>query len=163
MKKIFEHPIISAVIAGLILYFLTKIEGFWSSVLNVLSSIPFKIISILQTQISIPLWIILPIFILLVFCLVKFLFLVTKKRKNRDLSKEEINLLNLITTKDGQPVAYIDITSNLKIRKLEAEQIVEALSELGLIEAYENNFDGTQIHLTDKGRDFILGNKFKGT
>jgi len=65
--------------------------------------------------------------------------------------------------KDGEAVSYFDITSNLKIRKLEAEQIIEALSELNFTESYENAFDGIQIYLTTKGRDFILGNKFKCT
>jgi predicted transcriptional regulator len=131
--------------------------------LDFLGSIFFKTISILQIQVGVSLWIILLIFILLVLWLVKLLFFVTKKRKNRDLSNDEVNLLNLIVNKDGQAVTYNYITSNLQIKKLKAEQIVEALSELELIESYENNFEGTQTYLTEKGRDFILGNDFKRT
>jgi DNA-binding MarR family transcriptional regulator len=163
LKKIFEHPIISAVVAGLILYIATQVDGFWSSVWKFLSSVLLKTLNILQTEVSIPLWVVLLASILLILGLIKFLLFVTKKPKNRDLNSEEISLLELIVIKDGQALDYNEITSKLKVKKLIAEQIVEALSELELIETYENNFDGSQIYLTEKGRDYILGNKFKST
>jgi hypothetical protein len=163
LNQILKHPIISSVIAGLILYISTQVEGFWSSVWNILCVIFIKAIYIFEIQVSLPLWIIFPIFILLAFEAVKRLFFASKRPKNRDLSKEEINILNLIVKKDGEAVSYFDITTNLKIRYFEAEQIIEALSELKLIESYENAFDGIQIYLTIEGRDFILGNKFKCT
>lgn len=163
MKKILEHPIIAAVIAGLILFVLTQVDGFWSSVLSFLSSVFFKTLNIFQTEINIPVWVVLLASIPLVLCLIKNFLFVTKKSKNRNLTTEEINLLKFIVSKDGQTLGYNEITINLQIRKLIAEQIVEALLELELIETYENNFDGTQIYLTEKGRDFILGNKFKST
>ena len=163
MKKKLEHPIIAAVIAGLILYISTQVDGFWSSVLSFLSSVFFNTFNIFQTEISIPVWVVLLASIPLILCLIKIFLYVTKKSKNRNLTTEEINLLKFIVSRDGQVLGYNEITINLQIRKLIAEQIVEALSELELIETYENNFDGTQIYLTEKGRDFILGNKFKST
>lgn len=163
MKKILEHPIIAGVIAGLILYISTQGDGFWSSVLSFLSSVFFKTLNIFQTEITIPIWVVLLASIPLVLCLIKTFLYVTKESKSRNLTTEEINLLKFIVSKDGQALGYNEITINLEIRKLIAEQIVEALSELELIETYKNNFDGTQIYLTEKGRDFILGNKFKST
>ena len=129
MKKIFEHPIISAVVAGLILYIATQVDGFWSSVWKFLSSVLLKTLNILQTEVSIPLWVVLLASILLILGLIKFLLFVTKKLKNRDLNSEEISLLELIVIKDGQALDYNEITSKLKVKKLIAEQIDNSSKE----------------------------------
>lgn len=142
---------------------MSLLVGYWPSIWSGLSSLFLNTINFLKIQASIPFWVILLTCIVLFYCLVKLLFLIYNKLKSRTLTEIEINLLNLAAEKDGQALSYNDITSTLRIKKLAAEQIVEALYELDYIEVYENSFEGTQIYLTGKGRDFILGNTIIGT
>jgi uncharacterized membrane protein len=79
------------------------------------------------------------------------------------LTDEEIEFLKLLIKKDGQAVDISDIKYKLSYPKLQADQIIESLSNLGLVRAHNNYMHGLQVNLTREGRDYVLGNKYSRT
>ncbi|MCX6074069.1 MAG: hypothetical protein NTY39_07115 [Campylobacterales bacterium] len=173
MNKVLEHPIISSVVASLILSFFSWLNGTLPTIWLWIKSIIFKLIAFFSNIIEVPLWLLLIICIPYVWWLVKKIisFITEKNYKteileqksepdNITLTDDEYRLLKLLVQKDGKPAQHSDFKYELRIPILQAEQMIESLSKLEFIEAHNNWMDGTQIFLSKKGRDFILGNKY---
>lgn len=176
MNKVLEHPIISTVVASLIISFFGWLNGILPTIWLWIKSIIFKLIVLFSNIIEVPLWLLLIFFIPFVWWLIKKLIsFITEKNDRTEileqqsepdditLSDEEYRLLKLLVQKDGKPVQHSDFKYDLRIPILQAEQMIESLSKLEFIEVHNNWIDGTQIYLSKKGRDFVMGNKYART
>jgi hypothetical protein len=192
VKKILEHPIISAIIASLVVSFLGWLFGLFPVVWESLAVSSTKLVLFMTVTFEVPLWLILIVTLPIIWIVARIEIsnfkrskivqnrekdentirekhsdLLTKKEvplpEPHELSDEEKRVLKLIIAKDGNALEYKDIKYRLKIPKLQAEQIIEALSEFGITEVFDNHFHGPQIYLTNKGRDYVIGNKYTRT
>ena len=77
-----------------------------------------------------------------------------------ELTEEEENVLRILVKKDGANLYYSEVNRALRISKLQVEQIFEALLKLNLVEVYSDWVHGSYATLTNKGRDYVLGNKY---
>ena len=174
MNKILTHPVVSTVIGGLILSVIGWVFVILPDVWLSIQSFGKSIGDALAVKFEIYVWVILicaiPLLLSLKIILSQFLFpndseliATVKNQQPIELTEEERNVLELLVQKDGTAAEYSDLKNRLRLPRLQAQQILEALVGLKLIEVYDNQFDGPQIYLTDYGRDFMLGNKYVRT
>lgn len=182
LKKILEHPIISAVIAGLILSSLGLVTGVLETAWAWLMDSAIQLFSFLATSVEVPLWILLIISIPLLSLLIRGSIWLFKKLLDTDsavrgsnienlsaapeevtLTEDEYSILRLLVQKDGAPAEYSDFKYQLQIPKLRAQQMLESLIGLGFVKVHDDWVRGTQIYLTREGRDFVIGNKYSRT
>lgn len=182
MNKILNHPVIAAVVASLILSFLGWFSGVLPDIFLWLKKMGSSLVGFLTIPITLHLWVLVLISIPLLTLVFKYFRKHTNKTnstkndqvdyepvKNQvepkpiSLTDEEVSTLKLLVQKDGAPAEYSDFKYQLRIPKLQAEQILESLTELGLVKVHYNYVYGTKIYLTKKGRDFVIGNKYART
>lgn len=188
--KLHEHPVISSVIAGMVLWAIAWIGGyllpFWQWVKEIAN-----IFYIFITQdISMPLW----VFIFATIPFVIWLYnLITKqgakenkqgekiilhsnadeikkeieddirKKNTIELSSQEDKLMRLFIEADGRFMKPDTMTHKLNTSNLKLDQILESLVDKGLVKPNYNAVRGTSFGLTREGRDHMMGNEFENT
>lgn len=174
MNKILKHPVVSTVIGGLILSVIVWFFGILPDVWLPIQSFGQSIGDALAVKFEIYVWVILicaiPLLLSLKIILSQYVFSndselieTAKNQQPIELTAEERNVLELLVQKDGAAAEYSDLKNRLRLLRLQAQQILDALVGLKLIEVSENHFHGSQIYLTVYGRDFMLGNKYVRT
>ena len=174
MNKILKHPVVSTVIGGLILSVIVWFFGILPDVWLPIQSFGQSIGDALAVKFEIYVWVILicaiPLLLSLKIILSQYVFSndselieTAKNQQPIELTAEERNVLELLVQKDGAAAEYSDLKNRLRLLRLQAQQILDALVGLKLIEVSENHFHGSQTYLTVYGRDFMLGNKYVRT
>ena len=162
IKKLLEHPIISSVIAGLILLIIPTqfISLFW----NWLKNIPSIIFDFFSIGIEIPLWILIPISL---FVLIRLLKIIRKHTYNREedliindnssnkdelpqLSSIEEQLLQVFVSEDGSYLKVGFIMMKLNTTNLRLGQVLESLIHKNLLMAHKQRYEETLFSLTNK-------------
>ena len=179
LQKLFKHPIISAVIAGLILMFLAWAGGFIPSAITIAKRVFLAVWSVVTYRLPLPLWLVFLISMPLFGWIVRVSQSLTAtsseavvvdkeaglslKRKKIELTLEENEVMTLFVKADGRSLQVDDIKYSLNFTVLEISQILEALEEKQLIVFQSNYMYGKSFSLTQKGRDHMIGNKFVST
>jgi hypothetical protein len=176
LSKFFEHPIVSSVIAGIIL---TLPIGVWGE----------KAIGIFKGNLEIPAWLILLLFFIF-FSLVIYSFKITvqlwkseKFYKNQTkisesftslastvnraleeqnkLSEIEVTILQMHAgMKPGYGLTCSELEDDLKLHREEGQYYLEKLEEKGYIEfAFTADNDESAYQLAKKGRSYLVENK----
>lgn len=177
MNNLLKHPIISAVVAGLILSFLMWLSGFLPDIWQWIKSTINTLYSVVSHEITLPLWLVILISVPLFKCLYEKY---AKYQNSKSLSKntelnntdstmenspirltdDEQRVMKLLVSADGKPVKPDHIRYHTGFPNLKIEQILETLEEKDLIKIYHNDFNGTNISLTRAGRDLMIGNEY---
>jgi DNA-binding MarR family transcriptional regulator len=174
LNRLLKHPVVSTVVGGLFLSVIMWFFGILPDVWLSIQSFGKSIGDALAVKLEIYVWVIIicaiPLLLSLKMILSQFVFLkdseliaTVNNQQPIELTEEEHKVLELLVQKDGAAVEFSDLKHRLKLPRLQAQQILDALVGLTLIEVYENQFHGPQIYLTDYGRDFMLGNKYVRT
>ena len=179
-----KHPIISTVIGGLILSFLSWFFGLLPAIWAGIVSAGRALLGIITAEVQSPVWLIILILLLVfysrgIWSLSLSLFSQKKPSESTSaepefyeedepvaelqLSRDETALLNFLVQRDGRPAESSDLKHYLSFTNLQSQQIVEVLFELELVDVRKDIINGPQIHLTRKGRDYVLGNKYART
>ena len=182
LRRLLKHPIVAAVIAGIILWFLGWISGFLPSIwAAILSGVAF-VRSLVTTNIQLPIWVLILLLALCVFAprvIIIFRNSIDNSSEETEenlesehedpsldldsLTNDERRLLELMVQLDGSPVQISHISRRLGFSKLQSQQIVEALCQYELLAVRSDPVRGSHIYLTKYGRDFVLGNKYTRT
>lgn len=172
MNKILKHPVISAIVASLIISFLTWLARFSTSALQWLGDMTKSTYLFITQDISLPLWLLIAILIPLIKSAYELIRSHTRKdialthvRTDTDytsinLTDDEQRIMKIFIEADGKPLKASHIKYTTRMPSLRIEQIIEVLEEKDLIEIHSNYIDGESLWLTRLGRDFMIGNAY---
>lgn len=179
--KPLEHPIISSVIAGIVLWALAWMGGVMPLIWQWLTEAVTTIYNFFTEDIPIPLWLLIIISTPIILWLYNLISSAIKSENDNPiiqsgdvsivaeeddtitLSQREERVMLLFIEADGKSIKPDHLTYRLNTSTLKIEQVLEALVDKGLIEAYRNIYHGTSFGLTRIGRDFMMGNEFENT
>ena len=177
MNNLLKHPIISAVIAGLILSFLAWLAGFLPSTWQWIKNAGNTIYSVVSYDITLPLW----LMVLISIPLLKWTYHIVTRHQGTHvetkkdslnheesttrvvtikLTEDEQRVMRQLVSADGKAVKPDHIRYHTGLPNLKIDQILEALAEKKLIDISNNAFNGTSIWLTREGRDLMIGNEY---
>jgi len=177
MKELIKHPVISSVVAGLILSFLAWIGGFIPGIWTWVKQVSEFVWLIFTYELLIPLWLLAFISAPIVVWFAGFMYArITKfsgdsvstspslasREKTIELTDDENEVMQLFVQADGRSLDINFLKYSLGFSNLKIEQILEVLEEKQLIEVHNNYIHGTKFSLTRIGRDYMIGNKYIG-
>lgn len=186
MKRLLEHPVVAAVLAGLILSALGWFSGVLPSVLSWFINAFNGFLKLITYEINVPVWIFIlvgaPIFIASAKVLFKWIFKpptqsgfseshaqdsYQAESVERDevinLSDDQHFVMQKLVALDGSPMAMADFRYGPGLTRLQAEQVVESLCDLEFVQVAGNYLHGDQVYLTVRGRDYMLGNQYSSS
>jgi DNA-binding MarR family transcriptional regulator len=176
-----KHPVISAVIAGLILSFLSWASGIFPLV-NVWGD---KAIMLFKGNLDVPTWSILLLFFVFVSMVVYSIIITIRlsdlEKSHRELEQKlsskpattntlikqnhlsdlEVKILQFHAgLQSGYGMTGSEIEKEFKLHREEGQYYLEKLDEKGYIEfAFEADTDESAYQLTKKGRSYLVENK----
>jgi hypothetical protein len=175
MKEPFKHPVISSVVAGLILSFLAWIGGFIPGMWTWIKQVAEFVWLMFTYELLIPLWLLIPISAPLIVWLARATHArisrssgdsagsntsLAAREKTIELTDDENEVMQLFIQADGRSLDANFLKYSLRFSTLKIEQIIEVLEEKQLIEIHNDYIHGTKFFLTRTGRDFMIGNKY---
>jgi len=154
LNKLLKQPVISAVVAGIILSIITWFVGLAPAIWELLKNTATSLYIFINQEISLPLWLL--IFIFVPFIKWAYKVLTTYLRKNDSinsnvasqlsfkkkdfihLAEDEYRIMRLFIDADGESLNSRQIKYKTSMSILKVEQIIEVLEEKNLLEFHSN-------------------------
>jgi DNA-binding MarR family transcriptional regulator len=76
------------------------------------------------------------------------------------LDQSENAVMKLLAARHGVSITPGDLARQVDLQPLRASKVVEALETRGFVRLVENYIHGPSVHLTDRGRDYLLEQGF---
>lgn len=180
VKKIIEHPVLSAVVASLILSFLGWIGGVFPPI-GVWGN---KAIELFKGNLAIPTWVVLVLFFMIVSLVVYFVIVTLRlnsleKQLKKNEAKQAISRVTQALVENAplgekekgilsfhaeMPINYgmtaSEVEKKFKLHREEAQYFLEKLeSEEYIKYVFKSDTDESAYQLSKKGRGYLVENK----
>lgn len=166
----FRATVVAGVLSTLIAAFVTWLLGFWSAAWAWFSATVATIASTVWSVVAYAVPVPLGVLALLSLVLTYYFFRkptkvsvsatetssVQTEQEATTLSENELRVVRLLATADGQWAKLDEIAADIRLSRLVTEQALEKLFKKGFLRDSHNYLHGTSFRLSSEGRDYAI-------